>query len=113
LNTNPKKKIKEGNVEPLREFGIISDISLISFYTKRIDEKFSENNSNGSRNLNQVMKKIILSLCEAIDLDEGVNLKKEMDELEKNEPMMYYGIKRYRDHLMHSARIALLGMVDG
>ena len=96
-------------MEPLREFGIISDISLISSYTSRIKEKVTKNDSNGSRNLNQVMKKIILSLCEEIDLDEGVNLKKEMDDLEKNEPMMYYGIKRYRDHLMHSARIALLG----
>jgi hypothetical protein len=73
------------------------------------EEKFIKKNSNESSNLNQVIKTIILNLCKKYKIDEGVNLKKEMDELEKNEPMMYYGIKRYRDHLMHSARIALLG----
>jgi hypothetical protein len=97
-------------MEPLREFGIISDISLISFYANQVGiEAFNKIESNGNSNLNQAMKTIILGLCDETDLDEGVNLKKEMDELEKNEPMMYYGIKRYRDHLMHSARIAMLG----
>jgi hypothetical protein len=104
----------EENVKKLREFGIISDISLISFYTDLLDIKdFIESDSNAKNkknNLNQTMKTIILEICnKELRIDEGVNLKKEMDELEKNEPMMYYGIKRYRDHLMHSARIALLG----
>ncbi|NIM12050.1 MAG: hypothetical protein GTO45_08020 [Candidatus Aminicenantes bacterium] len=94
----------------LREFGIISDISLLSsYYAFMGTNAHSNNGANAGSNFNKMMKDIILNRCGNLEIDDNVNLGKEMDELEKNEPMMYYGIKRYRDHLMHSARIALLG----
>ncbi len=100
----------------LHEFGFISDITLLSSYSTNNETVQNDQDDTGTKKgktdvkntFSEIIKNVILAHCRNI-IDEGVNLKKEMDELEKNEPMMYHGIKRYRDHLMHSARIALLG----
>ncbi len=104
-------KNEKGGKDPIQgEFGIVSDINLLSFFSNGLNpDEDNQDDTEDKYNINHLMKRIILNRCQEIGIDEGVNLEKEMDELKKNEPMMYYGIKRYRDHLMHSARIALIG----
>jgi hypothetical protein len=52
---------------------------------------------------------LIGGYCDHLGVSPKYELRKQLEELRKHEPVLYFSGKRYRDHVYHSCRIALLG----
>ncbi len=53
---------------------------------------------------------LVVDLGRRIGLDSGARVEEHLHVLAELEPIFYSGLKRYRDHLLHSCRVALLGL---
>lgn len=72
-------------------------------------KKFKDN-FDDLKSHQDIFKYLVYKIGELYGLDHNYLILESLEQLDKSEPMMYWGIKRYRDHLLHSCRIVLLGL---
>ena len=101
----------------LFDHGLINDNTLCTYTFQKYQNIFSKNKQTTKFNKDEgIFKKaetfitIINDLQEYYGIDIGAKIEETLNELANIEPLMYWRIKRYRDHLFHSCRIALLGL---
>jgi len=97
--------------------GLINDNTLCAYTFQKYQNIFSKNKQTTKFNKDEGISKkaetfitIINDLQEYYGIDIGAKIEETLNELANIEPLMYWRIKRYRDHLFHSCRIALLGL---
>lgn len=61
------------------------------------------------KNRADAFKYLLIQRAKDLEIDQGINLEETLSELAEIEPVLYWKVKRYRDHLIHSCRVALLG----
>ncbi|TRZ92201.1 MAG: hypothetical protein D4R88_00755 [Methanosarcinales archaeon] len=124
------EEIKNPNISWLKDVGaiidLVSDINLSLFnygqindstlyayalHTHPCDDKLTTTTGNDKLPPRaQLLRVVVGSLQVEYGIDAGAKIDETLNELARIEPIMYWGIKRYRDHLVHSCRIALLGL---
>jgi len=131
-NRGPKKAISEITNKIIeedkklfcKEPGIICDKTLLAYAMKTnwcnhislFKAGFDNDDEKGEKDIeklkthNGAFQYVAMKIGEQLGIDKNYKMKETFDQLEVAEPMMYWGIKRYRDHLLHSCRMAILGL---
>jgi hypothetical protein len=90
------------------ELGLIADKTLLAHYRDKVLARFVSDPFK-LPTITDIFASVVSLLGEECDIDEGMGIIKSLSELSRHEPLMYWGIKRYRDHVKHCCRVALLG----